>query len=271
MSGFLGVAQSALAGAIGVVVGGVSCTGIELPEKMSWGGTQALAKQVLPGGTVIVSAMGLQYKPISWSGIFEGQFALLRSSMLYAMMDAANQVLLNWNDRVYTVVVSEYHADDTKTNWIPYSVTCEVIRDEALPLLEAVTDFIGSVEGDIADAIGIDPGGIAGGLALNAAAVAVSVAGSTIFGTSANQTAANAVSAGRTSVQTATTANDADLAQIQASAAANAPPGRPAVFPATNGPASIANALAATQGAALASIQRGLVARAATNLANGST
>lgn len=271
MSGFLGAAEAALSSAIGVVLGGVAFSTTEVPEKMIWGGSQSIAKTVNPGGVVNLSAMGMIYRAISWSGVFEGSFALIRSSLVYAMMNAANQVLLNWNDRVYTVVVSEYTADDTKVNWIPYHVTCEVIRDEALPLIEAATDAIGQVTSDIAGAIGVDPGGLAGGLALNAAAAAVSVAGAAIMGTGANQAASAAVQTGQSTVAAATLAYDAELAETQANAAADAPDGAPAVLPATGGPEVVTGALAASQGLAIATIQKGLVGRAATNLANGST
>lgn len=198
----------------GVQLGGVTFGGVEVPQVIRWGGKLEIIKHKMPGGVKIFNSTGLDFPPIGWSGIFDGSDAITRSRQLYTMMNAADLISLSWNDRSYTVLISSYEAHDTKTNWIPYSIVCEVLRDETLSsapsapsaLAQVSADISGSISsigaaasdwvnsgaielsGDLSDLTGIDPNAIYAGVsgALAVAQTAAVVAGAVVTGTAAN-------------------------------------------------------------------------------------
>jgi hypothetical protein len=152
----IGLANTIL-GADRVTLGSMVLTGIEVPEVMRWGGAQAISVQVAPGGDVSTSRLGVRYAPIRWNGIFSGPAALLRSRMPYTMMAGGKPVTLSWNDRSYTVLVASYQADDKYQNWIPYSIQCVVIKDNALTGGASAPGVLGLVTSAISSATGLTP------------------------------------------------------------------------------------------------------------------
>ena len=163
MSGFIGAASSvysAVAKILGpatLTLGNVPFSNIELPEKMHVGGKLALAKQITPDGIVVLSAMGVQYPDIEWSGYFEGASAIYRSRRLYTMLHSAAVQSLAWNERIYSVVVSAFTADDVQTGWIPYQIVCTVLRDETQTGAKPDRGLLAGVASDLSDAIGLAP------------------------------------------------------------------------------------------------------------------
>jgi hypothetical protein len=153
----IGAVTELFGGSNGVTLGTVTFSGVEVPEKITWGGGQSNARNVSPGGTVNVSAMGIQYEPLSWSGYFEGPNALDRSRSLYTMMLAGQPVSLAWNDRLYTVLVTRYLCDDTKPNWLPYRIVCDVISDQTTETGPGQPSLFSQVTSDLSDALGLTP------------------------------------------------------------------------------------------------------------------
>jgi hypothetical protein len=148
-------------GAGTVTLGSVVFTTYEVPEFIAWGGRQRTVKTVLPGGVVTMSLMGVEYPPLAWTGYFNGAGARGRARAVYAMLNAGNQVSLSWGDRLYTVVVSDFTSKEQYSNWIPYSVACEVIRDETLSGGAASQSLLGQLSQDVTSALGLTPDNLA--------------------------------------------------------------------------------------------------------------
>lgn len=252
-----------------VQLGTVTFGGMEVPETLKWGGTADIVKQRLPGGKVIMSGMGIDFHPISWGGVFEGFTAITRSRQLYTMMNAQVPVSLSWNDRSYKVMIHEYTPEDTKTNWIPYHITCEVLSDETLSSNPAAPSLLSQITGDIAGAIGITPAQLTAGVgtALTVAQSAATVVGAVTSGSGAALALAGALAGVTTAVNAATGLANSSMAGIVASAGAG-------VFPAGSAVAGLASLATATDAAgklAALPIIGGLIGRAQTNLGNAST
>lgn len=241
-------------GAGGVQLGPITFAGMEVPEKIKWGGKQDIVSQRLPGGVVNFNAMGIDYAPISWSGIFEGFNAISRSRALYAMLNSASLFSLTWNDRNYTVMLSEYHADDTKQIWIPYALTCLVLRDETLSAPPAAPSLLAQVQSNIANALGITPEALAStvGTAIQVAQTAATVVNAVAPGSAAALALGNAVGGAMTAINGAIAISDSAIGGIVSGALSSGSPVLPAGT-AASGAASLTAATTATgNGAALA-------------------
>lgn len=259
-------------GSGGVSLGGVNFAGTEVPETIKWGGRQDIVKQRLPGGVVVMSAMGIEYTPISWSGIFEGISAIGRSRQLYAMMNAALTVSLAWNDRNYTVMIDTYSADDTKENWIPYTVTVCILRDETLVSSASSPGLLSQITSDIAGAIGITPDALVSGVgtALQVASVAATVVGAVTGGSAASGVLASALGAAQLATGAAISVANSQVGGIIAGALSTGS----LVFPAGSAASGIANfgtALASSANLSALPVIGGLIGRSQINLANAST
>jgi len=123
VNGILGLVQT------NVYLGDITFYGIQVPEQITWGGTQRLVRHVAPGGAVTISQMGIDYPQLQWSGVFEGASAATFSRRLYLMMVGGELQQLSWLDKGYTVVVREFAADDQKDNWVPYRITVDILYD----------------------------------------------------------------------------------------------------------------------------------------------
>jgi hypothetical protein len=120
-----------------VTLGGVSFQDFEVPEKISFGGTQRLAVQELIGGGRVVDALGEDDGEIAFAGIFAGGDAAQRAQTLDTARAAGAVLALFWDQYFYNVVIAEFAADYRKPWWIPFALRCVVASD---PLLDAGTD-----------------------------------------------------------------------------------------------------------------------------------
>ncbi len=130
-----------------VTLGGVSFQDFEVPEKISFGGTQRLAVQELIGGGRVVDALGYDDGEISFSGIFAGSDAAQRAQTLDTARAAGAVLALFWDQYFYNVVIAEFAADYEKPWWIPFALRCIVASDPAID--NAVTPAAYLVSNDI--------------------------------------------------------------------------------------------------------------------------
>jgi hypothetical protein len=180
-----------------VTLGGFTFSGdlIEIPDKMRWGVKQHTARHCLPGGTVIIDAMGADWPPIAWRGIFDGPGATARAKSLATLCRAGAPLTLTWLDRIFLVVISSFTADDTTTGWVPYQITCEVAADADQFAGPPAPPSLGQqILSDINDALGFNVVDAAGQAAAVLAKVsaAASLAGAFTGGSSAFTTLAGA-------------------------------------------------------------------------------
>jgi hypothetical protein len=232
-----------------LLLGPVLFEDFELPERISWGGAQRMAVHQLPGGARVIDTLGRDDAVITWSGVFSGSEAATRARLVDLMRADAVVWPLTWDAFFYSVVVSQFCADFTRSNWIPYRIGCTVLRDEAEGLVETVLSLGASLLSDVAAADGMGSGvPLAGPLS------ALSAPGSGTLGTSTYTAAQGSLTGASGQISAQLAATDAQMGQATLSSPA-------ALTQATQN----AGQLAALAGA------RGYVQRAVVNLANASS
>lgn len=121
-----------------LVIGGISLSDWEIPERINFGGRQQVVVHKLIGGTRIVDAMGPDPTDVTWSGRFRGPSATSRAQALDAMRAAGAQVSLFYLSTFVTVVITDFRADAERFYEVPYTITCAVVSD-------AVNDALGPI------------------------------------------------------------------------------------------------------------------------------
>lgn len=116
-------------GGSSVTLGGFVFSDMEMPDGMPWGVRQRLNRHFLPGGTIKVDAMGDDWQPIAWKGIFQGPGSVARARSLAMLAKAAQPLTLTWLDQTFLVVIRDFSAKDQTAAWVPYRITCEVLAD----------------------------------------------------------------------------------------------------------------------------------------------
>lgn len=121
---------------ITLVLGDFTFQDMEVPEVIGFGGAQALSVKKLLGGVRVIDAMGIDYRPIEWSGVFfptqDGETPLDRAESIQSMKIAGQPVLLSW-DRLLLNVLIRVFEPDYRFARIPYRISCEVLQDLTLP------------------------------------------------------------------------------------------------------------------------------------------
>jgi len=232
-----------------LLLGPVLFQDFELPERISWGGKQRLTVHRLPGGTRVIDALGRDDKEITWSGVFSGSGGSDRARLIDLLRAGGSVLSLTWEAFFYSVVIAGFDADYSRSNWIPYRITCTVLRDEAEALLTAAVSLAADALSDLTAAAGLDSG-----VDLSAPLAALASPGATTLGSAAYGTAVGAVSGASTQI-------DGSMTTQEGLVNANTPDTAEGLTQAT----SSAGTLAALAGA------RGYVQRAAANLQNAST
>jgi hypothetical protein len=105
----------------------------EVPESISFGGSQRTAVHELVGGTRIIDCLGRADSELPWSGIFTGLAAVDRAKYLDTLRIRGTAQDLTWGEFSYSVLVSDFKADYRRAYRIPYHITCQVIADLANP------------------------------------------------------------------------------------------------------------------------------------------
>jgi prophage DNA circulation protein len=122
--------------------------GFEVPETIPFGGSQALSIKKHIGGARTMDSMGADDRPLEWSGRFRGPEALSRARALDAKRKAGLPLKLTWGELAFTVKIALFHPVFEKAYEIPYSISCEVITDDAAPLDAGSTPNIDDMVGD---------------------------------------------------------------------------------------------------------------------------
>lgn len=232
-----------------LLLGPVLFQNFELPERVRWGGRQQMSVHRLPGGVRVIDSLGRDDGDVVWSGVFSGGDAALRAGALDLMRAEGGSWPLTWDWFFYTVVIACFDADYTRSNWIPYRITCTVVRDETAAAVEAVVSLASSVLGDLTTAQGLGCG-----VALGAAIGALGTAQATRPGSSAYAGASAALAGASQQADTGIAATEGKLGSVSVSDATG-----------LASTAGLAGQLAALTAA------RGYVNRAGANLANADT
>lgn len=114
-----------------LTIGGVTLSGLEIPQELSPVGTrQSLVKHEFPGGVITIQPLGaFPDGPITWSGILTGTDAFGRSQKLQRLAATGDTVTLSYGPFAWTGVVSMYAAKPQHQWLVPYQITFEPIED----------------------------------------------------------------------------------------------------------------------------------------------
>jgi len=162
-----------------LLIGPILFQDFELPPSISWGGAQAMHVHKLLGGARIIDAMGRDDAPITWTGVFTGGDAGLRARAIDLMRAEGASWPLTWDTYFYTVIIERFDADFRRPNWIPYRISCTVLRDEAEAVVSTVLSLASSIGADLTAA-----NSAGAGLDLSASTAALAAIGATTRGTS---------------------------------------------------------------------------------------
>jgi hypothetical protein len=138
-----------------IILGDFVFDGWEVPEKVSWGGSQRVNVHKLIGGERIIDSMGPDNADISWSGIFLSADASLRADQLDQMRKDGELLELVFAGRYYSVVISSFQADQRMLSYVPYNITLSVQRDQSIATFPFVDDAIAAVLADTIAALSI--------------------------------------------------------------------------------------------------------------------
>lgn len=137
-----------------LILGPVVFEQFEVPEEINFGGWQSVAVHRLAGGGRIIDALGPDEPEICFAGVFSGPNSVTRARSLDVLRRTGEPVPLIWDSFYYTVLVRQFAAMYTSATWIPYNVSCAVVRDEAAGLLAAAVELSATVLGDVVTAAG---------------------------------------------------------------------------------------------------------------------
>ena len=146
MSSFLGI----LALGAPVTLGNFAFFAWEVPERIRWGGEQALNVHELPNNGRVVDLLGNRDHPIEWDGVFLGADAKARVRTLKAMEEAGGPYDLFWNGSLLSVASFQLDVDEGFAQ-IRYRISCVVLpqpqNDGEPPLapLDSVNADLGTV------------------------------------------------------------------------------------------------------------------------------
>jgi len=129
-------------------------SGFEIPENIGFGGEQQLAVHRFPGGAKNIDAMGYNPGAKQWSGIFLGQNASDRAADLQSMLEDGLPLELTWADQRFTVVMRQFLPIFDAPFRIPYSIVCEVLKDETFDS-DTAAGLDGQITSDMTTASGL--------------------------------------------------------------------------------------------------------------------
>jgi hypothetical protein len=158
-----------------LVLGPVLFKDLEIPERLSFGGSQRLAVHRLIGGFRVIDAMGPDESERRWVGRLQGADASDRARLLDTLRTQGAQLPLSFGAFAAIVVISDLELVFERTYQVLYSINVTVVSNDIATLL-TVASLDTLVAGDLALAA------LASSAIVGAAAQAASEIASTFAG-----------------------------------------------------------------------------------------
>jgi hypothetical protein len=109
----------------------------EIPEEFSYGGAQRLSIKKMLGGVRDIQSLGVDPRPIAWSGTFfptaDGLSELDQMLTVKQMADAGQPLTFSFDELYLSVLISEF-LPEVRFGRIPYRITLEVLEDLTAPV-----------------------------------------------------------------------------------------------------------------------------------------
>ena len=243
---------------IALLLGPIAFKDFEVPAGIKFGGTQRLAIHRLPGGARVIDALGRDDANLTFSGIFTGSDATLRARSVDELRSTGLPLPLTWDVFFYSVIIDSFQADYLNGNWIPYRISCTVIRDEASALIEAA---ISTVTAALADILTASASAAFAGVDLSRTQSAITVSGATTSGTAAFDAAQTSLAGAQADLASSQAASEVSLSAANSMSASAAQDGITRLNLATDAAGQLSQI----------SLARSYIGRTAVNLTNAST
>jgi hypothetical protein len=140
-----------------VVLGDFEFLDFEVPERIAIPGRQKTVLHQMIGGKRTVDVLGIEYDPLSWSGIITGSESGDRVSALERMRDAGEQLTLTLDNYSFTVVITSFTPVYEFIYRRPFTIEVAIVSNNASPLkVDALTGALqGLINSDIGKSLGL--------------------------------------------------------------------------------------------------------------------
>lgn len=147
-----------------LTLGGIVFDDFSTPERVPFGGNQAIVVHKLPGGSRAIDTLGPDDKDIVLQGKFFNDGAYATALALDAMRAAGQVLPLVWGGTYRSVIIASFDPVVIRMPfWVEYSITLTVATNPALGDLTTSTssmdDLVSSDLSTASDAAGISGGG----------------------------------------------------------------------------------------------------------------
>jgi hypothetical protein len=148
-----------------LVLGGIAFDNWSTPERMPFGGKQAMAVHKLPGGARVVDTLGPDENDIMFTGQMYNNNAYGVADELDSMRIAGAQIPLTFAGRFYLGIIAEVHVDIRRfPQLVEYHVNFLVVQNSMAGVLGAIASTVSSlVTSDMSTATSITTGATAAG------------------------------------------------------------------------------------------------------------
>lgn len=140
-----------------LVLGDFEFLDFEVPERLALPGRQKTVLHQMVGGKRVIDVLGVEYDPLSWSGVITGSESGDRVKALERMRDAGEKLTLTLDDYSFTVVITSFTPVYEFIYRRPFSIEVAIVANNASPLkVDALTGALqGLLDSDIGQALGL--------------------------------------------------------------------------------------------------------------------
>lgn len=140
-----------------LVLGDFEFLDFEVPERLPIPARQQVVLHKMIGGKRTADVLGVDYDPLTWSGIITGAQSGDRVKALERMRDAGEELVLTLDDYSFTVVIKAFTPVYEFIYRRPYTIEVEIVANNASPLkVDALTGALqGLLDSDIGKALGL--------------------------------------------------------------------------------------------------------------------
>lgn len=129
----------------------------EVPERLAIPARQKTVLHQMVGGKRVIDVLGVEYDPLTWSGIITGSQSGERVKALERMRDAGELLTLTLDEYSFSVVITSFVPVYEFIYRRPYSIEVAIVASNASPLkVDALTGALqGLLDSDIGQSLGL--------------------------------------------------------------------------------------------------------------------
>ncbi|MCG7388746.1 hypothetical protein [Pantoea sp. ACRSB] len=129
----------------------------EVPERIAIPGRQKTVLHQMVGGKRVIDVLGVEYDPLTWSGVITGSQSGDRVKALEQMRDAGETLTLTLDEYSFKVVITSFVPVYEFIYRRPYSIEVAIVANNASPLkVDALTGALqGLLNSDVGQALGL--------------------------------------------------------------------------------------------------------------------